>query len=935
MLAAGQTIGRYRISRKLGQGGMGAVYCAHDATLGREVAIKVLPPELIRHAERIRRFSQEARAASALNHPNIVTVYDAGEFEEGPFLVMELVEGESLHAQLRRGPLPLPKLLDIGVQAAAALTRAQEAGITHRDLKPENILVRGDGYIKVLDFGLAKLRDKEPPSDDDSTATIEMGITSEGVIVGTAAYMSPEQATARGVDGRSDIFSLALVLFECWQGANPFRRTNFVDTLHAIVHDALPALDYPAGSAEWELNRILQKALAKETENRYQTMKDLGIDLRRLKQETGSGNLSSRPMQSSIRLQRLPVWYAAAILTLLAFAGAGALLLFRSRRPSAPPQVAYQHLTNFADSATSPALSPDGRMLAFIRGESTFLGPGQIYVKLLPDGEPLQLTDTNRDKMSPKFSPDGARLTYTQVGASGFETWVVPVLGGKPRFLLANAEGLTWIRGGVLFSEMTGRGQQMGIVTSQESRTAQRTVYMPPEESGMAHRAYLSPDGKQMLVVEMKFGKWLPCRLVPFDGSSAGKPVGPAPSQCTDTAWSPDGKWMYFSADTGGGSHIWRQPYPSGEIEQVTPSGATQEEGIEFALDGRSFVTSIGTSQSTLWIHDARGDRQITSEGFALLPSISADGKKIYYLRRAGGRSIVNGELWVADLESGQRERLLPDFLMRHYSISVDGQRLVFVASEESGKNPVWLAPLDRRSAPRRLTDKDARKAFFGPDGDVLFLGFEKETNVVYRVKADGNPSSAALPAVAYQGQQVRLAEYGLHVSPNGRWIVVGGPTEDMPRGLMVYAVSGGAPVLICENCYQAQSFERGPPPPYANWSADGKFFYLNFEGSTYAIPLSAGKALTPIPAAGIPHKGRDHCFARSPAARGGRISRTGAITLCFHEVRHSAQHLPDSCALTRSAHTSSNFPRTVTFVLRVLTEAGSIGSRGRHLTEG
>ena len=361
------------------------------------------------------------------------------------------------------------------------------------------------------------------------------------------------------MDGRSDIFSLALVLFECWQGANPFRRANFVDTLHAIVHDALPALAYPAGSAEWELNRILQKALAKETENRYQTMKDLGIDLRRLKQETESGNLSSRPMQTSIRPQRWPVWYAAAILTLLAFAGAGALLLFRSRRPSAPAQVAYQQLTNFADSATSPALSPDGRMLAFIRGESTFLGPGQIYVKLLPDGEPLQLTDTNRAKMSPKFSPDGARLSYTQVGdwtskhgsclcwaASRVSSW-------------RTRRGSPGSGAAVLFSEMTGRGQQMGIVTSQESRTEQRTVYMPPEESGMAHRSYLSPDGKQMLVVEMKFGKWLPCRLVPFDGSSAGKPVGPAPSQCTDTAWSPDGKWMYFSADTGNGYHIWRQ----------------------------------------------------------------------------------------------------------------------------------------------------------------------------------------------------------------------------------------------------------------------------------------------------------------------------------------------------------------------------------------
>jgi len=506
MLDVGQTIGRYRITRKLGQGGMGAVYGAYDATLGRDVGIKVLLPELVRHAERIRRFSQEARAASALNHPNIVTVYDAGEFEDGPFLVMELVEGESLHAQLASGSLPLLKLLDIGAQATAALACAHDAGITHRDLKPENILVRSDGYIKILDFGLAKLRERELPPGNGSTATIDMRITSEGTIAGTAAYMSPEQATGRVVDGRSDIFSLALVLFECWQGRNPFKRASIVDTLHAIVYDTLPVLTFRPGSAEWELGRILEKALAKETENRYQTMKDLGIDLRRLKQESESGRMSSKPMTSVLPACR-PIWSVSAVMILLALVGVGTLLLFllRLRSPSAPAPLEYQQLTNFADSATSPALSPDGRMLAFIRGESTFLGPGRIYVKLLPDGEPLQLTHDDRDKMSPQFSRDGARITYTQQ-AGGYETWVVPVLGGKPRLFLANAEGLTWIKGGILFSEMTGRGQQMGIVTATESRTGERTVYMPPEESGMAHRSYLSPDGKHVLLVEMKFG---------------------------------------------------------------------------------------------------------------------------------------------------------------------------------------------------------------------------------------------------------------------------------------------------------------------------------------------------------------------------------------------------------------------------------------------
>ena len=327
MSLVGRSIGRYHITEKLGEGGMGVVYRAQDTTLGRAVAIKVLRPELGRQPERMRRFSQEARAASALNHPNIITVHDAGEFEDGPFLVMELVDGEALRAVLRRGPLTLAKILDIGIQSATALTRAHESGITHRDLKPENLLVRPDGYVKILDFGLAKLKEQEGPAEGASAAaTLDAGLTSEGSILGTAAYMSPEQATGHPVDGRSDIFSLAVVLFEGWQGRHPFLRENTLDTMHAITHDRLPALSYPAGSPEWGLARVLEKALEKGPEERYQTMKDLGIDLRRLRQESESGNLVSSAMAvpAPAPTRRLSTYAMGAIaVVLLALAAAG------------------------------------------------------------------------------------------------------------------------------------------------------------------------------------------------------------------------------------------------------------------------------------------------------------------------------------------------------------------------------------------------------------------------------------------------------------------------------------------------------------------------------------------------------------------------------------------------------------------------------------
>jgi Tol biopolymer transport system component len=248
----------------------------------------------------------------------------------------------------------------------------------------------------------------------------------------------------------------------------------------------------------------------------------------------------------------------------------------------------------------------------------------------------------------------------------------------------------------------------------------------------------------------------------------------------------------------------------------------------------------------------SRSEQQITSEGFAFFPSISPDSKKLYYLVRAGGaRNIVSGELWVADLESGQRQRLLPDFLMRHYTISAD-QSVVFVAADDAGRSPVWLATLNRRSAPRQVTASDARKAFFGTAGDVVFFGQEKGTNFLYRVKEDGSELPRVVPTPHYLGRQIYVADYGLSVSPDGKWVVVSGPTEDMPGAVVVYPVGGGSPALICGTCAQGQSFERGPGPYNVSWSPDGKFLYLNFQGSIYAIPLRPGRVLPPIPASGF-----------------------------------------------------------------------------------
>jgi Tol biopolymer transport system component len=671
----------YELQAPLGAGGMGVVYRALDSNLNRPVAIKFLSDELADPAAR-RRFQREAQMASSLNHPHILTVHAAGEFEGRQYLVTEFVDGGTLRAWTQGARRGWRQTIELLTGVADGLAAAHQAGILHRDIKPENILITTSGYAKLADFGLAKLY--EAARSDDATRTVTETRTGAGVIIGTVAYMSPEQALGQPLDARSDIFSFGVVLYEALARQRPFAGASDLEVLQAIIHR--PARLLP-DEIPPPLRMIVEKALEKDPADPFQSIRDMVVDLRRVARQSAE---APPDLAAVARLTRARNWLAAVAALLVVLAAPGALFLPRFRQPAEPTRLVYTQLTNF-DSATQPTVSPDGRMMAFVRGSDTFMGPGQIYVKLLPSGDPVQPTHDDLLKMAPRFSADGTRIAYSTLDASSgtWETWVVPVLGGQqPRRFLANAEGLSWIqekradgtsRPRLLFSELTGKGITMAVISATESRSDQRTVYL--QEGVMDHFSYLSPDAKQLLLAEMGFNGWQPCRLAPYDGSSKGKKVGPQPAQCTSAAWSPDGKWMYFSADTGSGFHIWRQRVPDGAPEQVT-FGATEEEGIEFAPDGRSFLTSIGTRQSTLWIHDARGDRQVTSEAYSFLPSFSSDGNKLYYLvRDAGGLHTIRGGLWVMDLASGERQRLLPDFLMEHYSVSRDGQRVVFVST--------------------------------------------------------------------------------------------------------------------------------------------------------------------------------------------------------------------------------------------------------------
>lgn len=371
----GQSVSHYRIVEKLGGGGMGVVYGAEDTRLGRRVALKFLPEGSSRDRAALQRFLREGRAASALNHPNICTVHDIGEHEGRPFFVMELVRGEQLGECISGRPFSTDRLLHLGIQIADALRAAHSEGIVHRDIKPSNIIVTKEGNVKVVDFGLAKL--VRPSGGAGSEAPTvgweERDLTASGAAVGTVSYMSPEQVRGQDVDFRTDIFSLGAVLYEMATGRRAFPANTVGIAFEAILNRAPVSPIELRPDLPEEVERIINKALEKDPDLRYQSAADLRTDLKRLRRDTESRPSGERRgAVAAPSPRRSKALYGAVALALVALV-AGALTLLRDRLEPPPTRSEWVRLTDFTDSATSPALSPDGRMLTFLRG-----APGRL-----------------------------------------------------------------------------------------------------------------------------------------------------------------------------------------------------------------------------------------------------------------------------------------------------------------------------------------------------------------------------------------------------------------------------------------------------------------------------------------------------------------------------------------------------------------------------
>jgi Tol biopolymer transport system component len=508
----------------------------------------------------------------------------------------------------------------------------------------------------------------------------------------------------------------------------------------------------------------------------------------------------------------------------------------QGKEPAERRELTYTQITNFTDSAVAPALSPDGRMVAFYRSDSGFLTPDQIYVKWLSKGEPVQLTNNPTLKYGLAFSPDGSRLAYTTYNAATDEwkTFMVSPLGGEPALLLSNAAGLSWLdQHRVLFSEIES-GAHMGVVTATENRSDYRKLYFPQHQRMMAHFSYPSPDHQWALVAEMD-PVWQPCRLISLQGSSESRQVGPQ-GQCTSAAWSPDGKWMYFGAEVEGTHHLWRQRLAGGQPEQFT-YGPTEEDGLAMAPDGRSIITSIGLHESALWIHDKRGDRALSSEGYVSPSSarFSSDGKLLFYLMRHDSSS-SSSELWRRDLGSGKSQAVLPGISVVEYDISSDAKEVVYSTQPPGKASQLWLANVDGSAPPRLIASRGVRAPHFGPDAEVMFQFTDGKANYVGQIKKDGSDLSKVLP--------YPISAF-LAISPDRRWIVVDVPfpNDDAIRAI---PIEGGSSRRICSWCS-------------VDWAPDGKFFYVGgapnsqtTRSKTLAIPVPAGETLPKLPSSGI-----------------------------------------------------------------------------------
>lgn len=814
---AGRQLGAYRVLGLLGRGGMGEVYLAEDTRLGRRVAIKFLPAEFVNNTDRLRRFEREARAASSLNHPNIVTVHDVGLVDDGRFIVSEYIEGRTLREHLAAGKMSVEEALRTALQIAAALSAAHTAGIIHRDIKPENVMLRRDGLVKVLDFGLAKLTEV---GDLRSAETS----TNPGQVMGTVSYMSPEQARGLDVDARADIWSLGVVLYEMSVGQPPFSGRTIAEVFAALLDQAPPPLRVSLPAAPDDLQEIISRALEKDCEARYQSVSDFAADLERLRHNIESGaeihtpppspQLPSRHNQPDgappesragqrARRASRTAWFRhggllPAVLALLAGLGWGVFKVGGSllaRGPVATPVT--MAFSSAPGSKNFACFSPDGSQLAYTWDGALPERKGKfdIYIKVIGAGEPLRLTTAPEDDVQPAWSPDGRYIAFLRdyIGSrSNYGVFLVPALGGAERKLTDAYSGPSWSPDGKMLAICSPgvASHPSGVALySIETGEQRRLTTATPDFTDL--NPTFSPDGRSIAFVR-RFGlHFHDLYVIPTAGGTP-KRITFDKHAIDGLTWTADSREIVYSANRTDGRNLWRVPVSGGTAQRIFVTGQNpsfptisrqgsrlayldcyfdfniyQLEGLGFA--GRDVPGRFGAPKIILL-----SSREDSS------PQFSPDGAKIVFVSQRGG----NEEIWVSDGE---------------------------------GKNPVQLTSLSSLTGTPR----------WSPDGlRIAFDSLSRGSADIYLISAEGG----AVRQVTTEPSAESVPSW----SRDGRWLYFNSDRSGK-REIWKMPVGGG-PAIQLTHGGGFEGFE----------SPDGKLFYFSKGHHVYgiwSIPIEGGEA--------------------------------------------------------------------------------------------
>jgi serine/threonine protein kinase/Tol biopolymer transport system component len=786
----GRTISHYEIVEKLGEGGMGVVYKARDTHLDRFVAIKVLPPEKVADAERKRRFVQEAKSASALNHPNIITIYDIASDNGIEFIAMEYVAGKALNQLIARKGLPLGEALKYAVQIADALAAAHSAGIIHRDLKPGNVMVGGAperaGFIKVLDFGLAKLTDQLERSERESTDTMRQEDapgTGEGTIVGTVSYMSPEQAEGKKVDARSDIFSFGALLYEMVTGRRAFHGDSKLSTLSAILREEPKLASQVVQGLPRELERIIARCLRKSPERRFQTMADLKVAIEELKEESDSGTLNPAPA-SKRRSGRRLAW--AIAVPVIITVGGGTLWFVRST--SKAPEAAFTAvpLTTYSGFQTEPSFSPDGSQVAFTwDGEKR--DNSDIYVKVVGTaGQPLRLTTDPAVDSSPAWSPDGRFVAFVRSTQEKSEARLIPALGWPERKLAETRDvwNLAWsphsrslVYRILAFTRSISLevGDLFQLASSDDFKTSGEVRQMTFDKH--ATNAAWTPDGHKIVfsssMVSPRTGLW---------SIAVSSPTGPT-SKPQKLVSLGEGLFNPTISHTGGRlayahvfvhASIWRTAVPGDRIRSdstsVKParggaafiSSTRNDSQPQFSPDGRSIAfVSARTGSPEIWLCRSDGSSavQLTSFGGPEItsPHWSPDGGRIVFDSTADGKL----DVYMISASGGKPRRLTTDSSNNgNPSWSGDG-RWIYFDSSRSGNQQVWKIPASGGPA-IQITSESAWVPIESPDRKYLYyFNGAGSTSSLWKMPLSGGQATKVLDNVS--NWNIAFAENGIY----------------------------------------------------------------------------------------------------------------------------------------------------------------------------